>query len=657
MMNNKELFEWKRKQETIKAWDENCEKKAAGFITDRNNGDFESCFHKLCENMDVTIGEDRFIYFFDFDFRFTTSIANIMPDYTKILDSGLADLKYEGHENDGGVFAKRYNSVVDDLILLTHRISDMIEDKGSRQYGWFGSLEHNPANGFEEAMQRVLFLNQLIWQTGSRLVGLGRLDMELYPYYIKDKNNGAITRETAKEIIMDALRTLHKFYWFKSSVMLGDTGQVMVLGGTDSKGGYEANELTYLFLECVMEHQESDPKIVLRVNSRMPRDLMELALQCMETGCGSPLLSNDERIIPLLEQFGVEPEDARRYATSACWEPLVAGKSSSPNNQASLCYVKALNNFLMEEKLREISTFEELVNHLLPYIRREVIACERNMSRQVFWRNTLYSVFVDGCKSSGKDIVDGGAKYHNIGMTTVGLGNMINALINIKDYVFDRNEMTLTDVKMTCFNNYQGKEQLADELKNMNPRYGQDDPFVIDLTNRIIRYVSLVTKDFRTGIGGRLKFGLSSPSYIMDSGNVPASFDGRKAGEPFIVHISNENISSYTELINYAGALDYGDNRFNGNVVDFFVNPSFIQQNRQKMAELMMAGIKVGFFQLQMNVVGSEKLVEAKAHPEQYQNLIVRVWGFSAYFVDLSEDYQNLLINRARAAEGYVECA
>jgi formate C-acetyltransferase len=291
------------------------------------------------------------------------------------------------------------------------------------------------------------------------------------------------------------------------------------------------------------------------------------------------------------------------------------------------------------------------VECLLPYIRREIIACEKRIAEQVYWRNTLYSVFVDGCRENKRDIVDGGAKYHNIGMTTVGLGNLVNALLNIKDFVFDRKELTLNEVKMICFADYEGREALIDDLKKKNPKYGQDEACVVELTNRMIKYASSITKEFRTKTGGRLKFGVSSPSYIMDSGKVHASFDGRKSGDPFIVHISNENLASYTELINFAGALDYGENRFNGNVVDFFVNPSFLHQNRQKMAMLLRAAVQVGFFQLQMNVVGSDTLIAAKKSPEKYQNLIVRVWGFSAYFTDLSEEYQNLLIERARAAE------
>ena len=150
-----------------------------------------------------------------------------------------------------------------------------------------------------------------------------------------------------------------------------------------------------------------------------------------------------------------------------------------------------------------------------------------------------------------------------------------------------------------------------------------------------------------TYLGGRLKFGVSAPSYIDAAKDFDASFDGRRFGEPFGVHISNENAGSYTEVLNFAASLDYGENRFNGNVIDFMVSPSFIEKNLSKFKYMLMAAVKEGIFQLQINVASSDVLIDAKRNPDRHKDLIVRVWGFSAFFVDLPEDYQDLLIRRA----------
>ena len=149
-----------------------------------------------------------------------------------------------------------------------------------------------------------------------------------------------------------------------------------------------------------------------------------------------------------------------------------------------------------------------------------------------------------------------------------------------------------------------------------------------------------------------MKVGYSSPSYISGAVNFRASLDGRRDNEPFSVHISSKSTTSYTELIQFASKLDYTGNKFNGNVVDFMVSKDFIENNFDKFVDFMMLGIKNGFFQLQVNVLSIKILIEAKSNPEKYPNLIVRVWGFSAYFKDLPEEYKNLLIERALESEG-----
>ncbi|MCI8672214.1 MAG: hypothetical protein HFI89_01790 [Lachnospiraceae bacterium] len=654
-LNDKELFERKKLPETSIHLDEWLRENALEFYEARAKQDFQESFRYLCENMEIELDDHRFVYFLDFHYRFYTQISNLTPAYKLILQEGLACRKYpkDGCSND---FCREYNAVLDGLILLSDRIIHCLEIEKPKYFQqklqWFRRMKESGAESFEEAIQRILFLNQMLWQTGSRLVGLGRLDMLLYPYYIRDIKNGNLTKEQAEQILKDFIGRLHEHYWFKSNVLLGDTGQVMILGGSDQEGNYIRNDLTDMILKAVRELQLSDPKIVLRANKKIPGDLLESALLCMATGIGSPLLANDDVIIPRLLDFGVEKGDAYEYTTSACWEPLIGGKSSSMNNEERLVYVKPLYDLFMEERLNRFQTFEQLKQCYLRYLKREIMRVKRRLYERSYQKNTLYSVFIEGCRESKKDIVSGGAKYHNIGMTTVALGNVVNALLNIKKYVFEEHRYHLVDAKKICFYDYQGYPETEYILKVNEDQYGCDTDKVIELSNEILRFVTENTKEFRTRDNGKLKFGVSNPSYINEADNVPASFDGRRAGAPFIVHISNENVSSYTELIHFASSLDYKENRFNGNVVDLMVNPVFMEQNLRKFQEMILRGIEMGFFQLQMNVISSSVLIEAKQNPENFQNLIVRVWGFSAYFVELPENYQDVLIQRALQNEG-----
>lgn len=148
--------------------------------------------------------------------------------------------------------------------------------------------------------------------------------------------------------------------------------------------------------------------------------------------------------------------------------------------------------------------------------------------------------------------------------------------------------------------------------------------------------------------------GLSGSAYLDAARGFGASFDGRHKGDPFIVHISNEDSNGYTAIINFAAALKYSDSRFNGNVVDYMVSPDFINNNWEGFIDFLMASIRVGFFEMQMNVVSSKILIAAKNKPEDFPNLIVRVWGFSAYFKDLPEEYKDVIIERAKKREALV---
>lgn len=634
----------------LKEWDENCEKKSPAFLEARLKGDFERCFSEFTKNAEIEIDDTRFVYFFDNDFSFLTSIQNITPNYSLILKDGFKALLYTSEECTN-TYTQHNNSVVMDIREFLYRIIIELTNKGmSKQAEWFKDMWDRPATHFEEGIQRILFVNQLIWQTGSRLVGLGRLDYELFYLYENDFNNGIITKDDARCMIKDFLHTLHKDYWFKSNVLLGDTGQVIIVGGVNKEQQYMANDLTFLFIEEVANANTSDPKIVLRTSRKMPHSLMEAAVKCMSTGCGSPLLSNDDVLIPKLINFGVEEADAYSYTTSACWEPLIGGKSSSMNNQRLLVYPRALHNLLLEVNCDRFKQFDDFIDGYFLYLRREVVKCLKDIYEQKVLRNTVYSMFIEGCHKSQKDIIDGGAVYHNVGMTVAGLGNTINSLLNIKTYVFEQKKYSFEEVKKICVLDYEGADDIASELSSLS-YFATDDEQAIALTNRLQCFVSELTMNFRTPIGGKLKFGASSPSHIMAGEETMATFDGRRNKESLIVHISNESAESYTSVINFAAGLDYADNRFNGNVVDFVVSPMFMERNFDKFVTLLFRATEVGYFQLQINVVRSDVLIEAKKHPEVHQGLIVRVWGFSAYFVELPESYQNLLIERALRAE------
>ena len=614
---------------------------------------YDEEFGLICKNIRIQIPNRRFVYFIDSDYVMDTSkgtaYENLTPAYDKILHAGLRQMKYPADEVTNS-FCQSYNLVLENLTILADRIIKELEQcdyDTKRQREWFERLKDAPAENFEEAVQRMLFVNQVFWQTDHRLVGLGAWDFHLEDYYRKDILEGRLNQKGVLEILKEVYRILHEHYEYKSSLILGDTGQIFVLGRSDQEGNYIYNDLTYLFIEAMREGQQTEPKCLLRVNRHTPRKLLEIALESIATGIGAPLLANDDVVIPELINFGIDKQDACEYTTSACWEPLIGGKSSGNNNMTVLNYLKALDNLLKRERLDRIDSFEKLKYIYYIYLKRNIRAVKRVLDSRWFQYDPLLSVFMNDCYENKKDVSWGGARYHHIGITSVAMGNLVNSLLNIKEYVFDRKLYTLYDVKECVIQNYEGNETLWKELKAKTSRYGTDDEEVIVLVNEITSCVSNELEAYRSYLGGKIKVGLSGAAYMDAARGFGASFDGRKAGDAFTVHISNEDNNGFTEIVNFASQMEYSAARFNGNVIDFMVSPDFIHSNWDKYVDFLMLSIKKGFFEMQMNVVSSKTLIEARRKPEQFPNLIVRVWGFSAYFKDLPEDYKDVLIERA----------
>ena len=504
-------------------------------------------------------------------------------------------------------------------------------------------LDSSPKS-FDEALQRILFYNQLLWQTGHRLMGLGRLDLILYPYYENDIKSGLIDSKKAAFMVSEFMKTLHKDYVFKSNALLGDTGQLIILGGYDKKGRTVSNALTKIFITVAGELQLPDPKILLRVTKDTNREIFSLSLKSIQSGLGFPLFANDEVIIPSLISSGFDKEDVWNYATSACWEPIIPSKSTDHNNYSNIILLEPLHRILDEEDLSKIDDFSSLLSIYKKCLKNYVTdMMEESMGLRLAF-DPLLSIFTSGGKKH-KDIAEGGAKYNNIGYLSLSFGNLINSLLIIKKYVFEDKKYTLAEL-----DELRKKEKMP--TLPVFPEFGCDDAEIINLTNSIMAVISETLKGRKNSLGGFYKVGYSSPSYISASSQTSASFDGRKNGDPFMVHISTNAALSYTELMSFAGKLKYSNSVCNGNVLDFIVSRDFIDNNFDNFVDFLMFSTESGYFETQMNVTSSKLLIEAKKNPKKFPNLIVRVWGFSAYFNDLPEEYKNVLIERALKSEG-----
>ncbi len=623
---------------------------------------YGSQIKELLDKVNIHIPDKDFIFFLD-EFKNlsydNTMVENISIDYSRTLDYSLSDFKEfysqkKVNDNKNIDFIQDQLDMIEGTELFILKIIDAIKSSNrqdkDKYISFFENIINKKATHFEEALQRILFFNQVLWQTGHFLNGLGRLDKILNDLYYEDINNNFLTKEKAFNLIKNFIKSLHSYYWYKSNALIGDTGQVIILGGKETDGTYFSNDLTYFFIEAIKQVQLPDPKALLRVSKDTPRDLIELSLETMNTGCGSPLLSNDDIVVDKMIGFGYDIEDAYNYVVSACWEPSAVGKGFEQNNLNFFSFLKPLNNMFdneSEEFINSINDFDKLFETYKTYLKNEANNLIEILDGLEFNTDPILSMFIDNCNDNQLDISNGGAKYNHYGITTVSLANTVNSLYNIKQFVFEDKKFSLAEFNKIRKNNFADSNELLEQLKTNPKHFGCDDEEIISLTNEIIDYLENCFKDYRNKFGGQIKFGLSAPSYISAGEEISASFDGRKNREPFSTHISADLNKDYTELMRFASKIDYNGCKFNGNVVDLMVSPNFIKNNFEKFADYIQLSIKLGFYQMQMNVIDSKTLIEAKAHPELHPNLIVRVWGFSSYFNDLPLNYKDLLIERA----------
>lgn len=614
----------------------------------------------LLDSVKIEISKDKqFIYFIDREKTLAVIgniISNFPLDYSKIVYCSFQSLVEQAIGEDE--FGREVKRIAEAIENFRNRVywaiveSEMTENIKERRKYDFQYLLKNPAVHFDEALQRILFFNQIMWQTRHRLNGLGHLDWMLGKLYGNDLQTGYLNRDDAAQMVKEFLLQLSRYADYKSDALEGDIGQIIVLGGLQREKKYLSNELTEIFLNAQAELKKPDPKVLLRVSKFMPTRLIEVAVKCLEKGTGSPIFSNDDIVVPALINSGILKEDAYSYCVSACWEPFIIGKSLDQNNIAVFDFFEAFDKLLNSKEGQRVQSFEDFIKE---YNKKNSDSFHRLLDTLQEWKwakDPLVSLFTSGCIEKRKDVSAGGAIYNNYGITTIGLPNTVDSLINLKDLVFDSKRYTIRELNKIRLENFKNNEELYYEIKGKK-HFGHDNKDVEDIVNLIMDNVADVTAHYKNCLGGTAKFGLSSPDYIQGSKKKNADLSGRKKGDAYSTHISCTN-ASYTEIVNFASHIKYSKQKFNGNVIDFFISPGFLHSNMIKFVSFMKSAIQTGYFQMQMNVMDSMTLIDAKKYPEKYMGLIVRVWGFSAYFNDLPNEYQDLLIKRAMESEAYL---
>jgi pyruvate formate-lyase/glycerol dehydratase family glycyl radical enzyme len=541
----------------------------------------------------------------------------------------------------------------------------------------------SPAESYHEALQSFWFTHLIIQiDTDGLAISPGRFDRYLHDYYQQDLTQKRITREYAQELLNCFWIKFYEIIKLVDNRSLEDmsfgTGnnmsQNLVVGGVDGDGTDATNELSYMCLVADGTVRFDQPSLSVRVHQDTPIEFLTAIVDLIKLGGGKPAIFFDQAAIPALLATGVPLEEARNYALCGCVEPATVFNSYTWANGCMFnlpkCVELALNNGVclltgvrMGPKTgtpSELDSYEKV----LDAFRKQVDYFIRHM---VIVLNTCDSIHADtlptpfvsaitgGCLSRGKDITAGGADYNHIGVSGIGLADAADALTAVKELVFARQKISLTELNRAMKDDFKGHEGLLKMLNEQSAKYGNGDDRADLIAREIGKFFCVNVSKYRCPRGGGYRPGLFPVSSNVPLGRrVAALPGGHRSMQPLADGISPApgcDISGPTAVVKSVTKVDHVIVA-NGTLLNLKFHPAALQDRKgvQSLISLIRTmGARQGMH-MQFNVVSAETLRKAQEHPDKHRDLLIRVAGFSAFFVELDQALQDHIISRTEYA-------
>ncbi|MBN1367641.1 MAG: hypothetical protein JW967_06925 [Dehalococcoidales bacterium] len=538
----------------------------------------------------------------------------------------------------------------------------------------------NPPRSFWEAVQSLRFIHLAIKkeQPDRPSVILGRLDQMLYPYYKKDLSEGKITRQEAAELLgclwlktreMEILETVTKEFRIAPGTLL----QNITVGGRDENGRDVTNELSWLVLAVMTQMKLSEPAVYIRYHNSISDDFLLYALECnREFGGGNPAFISDKLGTDTWIARGIKAADAVDWEATGCLAFRLT--SCDPPfamhlNQAKILEITLHNGFdprikkqlgLRTGDIKRFHSIDQVyeaffkqMDYFAGQMRKDLII-RLSVDRINTPVSGLSSALIEDSMVKGLAPVEGGNKYpvsNTLWIADRGITDVTDCFSAIKYLVFDKKKITMGDLLDAIDANWEGKENI-NQMCLAAPKYGNDDAYVDD----IFKYISSKTKEILQSrpcpITGQKPFLFrgAAQGHIIHGFVVGALPNGRKAGSPVndagTSAMPGMDTNGPTALINSATKMDYSD--FMGIAHNMKFSKELLKSTRklEKVGALLKTFFAQGGWHIQFNIHSAQELIEAKKHPEKWRNLVVRVGGYSAYFVDLSPGLQDEIIAR-----------
>ena len=628
-------------------------------------------------------------------------------DYEKVLRRGFNDIKREAQEKLAALdpmsprdmcekkpFLEAVVIVSDAIVLWARRHAALAREMAAKEQNPERRAEllrmaenaervpAEPARDFYEAVQSQWFVQMFsrIEQKTGTTISNGRMDQYFYPYYIKDLEEGKITEEKAMELLECMWVGMAEFI----DMYISPTGgafnegyahwEAVTVGGQTPEGCDATNELTHLILKSKREFPLHSPDLAARIHSRAPESYLWDVAETIKDGAGFPKLLNDEEIIPLYVSKGATFEEALDYAVSGCAEARMPNRDTYTSGGAYINFAAAVEMTLRNGRMkkygdralgvetgdpRTFETWEQFWDayrqqHMLflrtAFIQQYLIIQIRARHFAQPMGSALHDLCMKHCIDLHQPHIPEGVDLGYFEF--MGLGTVVDSLSAIKKFVYEEKRLTMDQVLAAIDANFEGYEDVRALLKSA-PCYGNNDPYADAIGKELdrisVEYAAKYSKDL--GINNDVRY-VPFTSHVPFGKVVSATPNGRTEWFP----LSDGSSASHgadvhgptAVLLSNAATKNMGMRARAARLVNIKFTPKCVQgdQGTEKLVDFIRTFCDLKLWHVQFNVLNKETLIAAQHDPQKYRNLIVRIAGYSAYFVDLSPDLQNDLIAR-----------
>jgi formate C-acetyltransferase len=606
--------------------------------------------------------------------------GHIIADFESLLNRGLGDMVKEVHaklnENPDNDFYKAALIVLrasqDHILRYADLAKNMVQnEKDKIRKPELLEIERisrkvaaSKPDSLHEACQLLWYMCIILqYESNASSLSFGRFDRYMYPFYKHDIENN---------VSIDSIKEILECLWIKTNdvVLIRSrdsakyfagfpTGYTMTLGGLTYNGRSSVNELSYLILDTYKDILLPQPNIGVRLNEFIERPFLIKTAETIRLGTGIPQVFNDEVVVPGFLNRGVSIEDARDYSVVGCVELSIPGKTYGLHDIALFNLLKVMELSLHDCEDLDHVTFDMIIDKIKCYIDENVALMAKgsnivDIGHREFAPVPLLSCLIDNCLENGKDITCGGAKYNFSGVQGIGIANLSDSLYALKKIVFDEKRISFKELLDALDKNFEGEyyEKLRARLINKYDKYGNDNNEIDSIGSGILRYYAKKVETFTNPRGGVFTPGAYTVSaHIPLGASVGATPDGRKDGEQLadggLSPMVGRDLLGPTAVLKSVSKLD-NYLTTNGSLLNLKFSPKTIEGEAglNKMADFLMAFTKLKIQHVQFNVISADTLKDAKTHPERYTGLVVRVAGYSAFFVELSPEIQDDIIAR-----------